>query len=990
MSKRNFINEMKQILCLGMLFFGLDHSLGQEQPSSLGRPVPIEHLGKTLLSELNCVACHSASSQTKRSLNSKQAPFLGDRGVPLTPQFLREYLMQPHSVGQGRTMPDVLHKLSFDERKSVVEGLIHFLISIQPKIEEMPIAVDAFKLEKGRQLFHSIGCVACHSPQETIEELKTSEIQAPRFTGVLGDRFVGEAVPIGDLSRKTSVLALADFLKNPLASRPSGRMPSLNLSSSESLAIAMYLARGQATALFDQDESLQKTRGLRYTYFEFGNNERLSTKGSEDFADHFPGNLSESARSSLRVAASGMIDEITDEILKRPQQVGLIFSGYFTVKVAGEYTFFTTSDDGSRLYLGDELVVQNDGDHGEQERSGTIQLEVGDHPIKLTYYNRGGGGALDVEYDGPNIPRQNIDADLLSHFGQAMKPIDEEDFVLDKEKVRAGKGHFTNYGCAQCHSIDQTHKVHKVHPIELARSINSKKEFVAPDLEDLEDNLKGGCMSDSANLMSDRASRYFLRKVEREALRDVLQRLDEFDEVQSEVELEQKMNLLNCFACHRRGGRGGPMLSRSEYFRHSKKEMDLGDEGRLPPHLDGVGGKLRKDWMNEVLLKKGVARPYMKTRMPQFGEGNVASLGDLFERVDDPFEDEDEDNDHDEHDDDEREIPLMDTKYGRRLLGIKGLGCITCHTYGAFDSLGIPAMDLMKMTSRLRRNWFHKYLLDPASLRPGTRMPSFFPDGKSVNMSVFGGDADRQIDALWGFLKIADDGNPPEGLVRGKRELIATDEAVIYRHWIKGAGARAIGVGYPEKGNLAFDAEAMRLALIWQGSFIDTARHSSGRGSGFEPPLGHNVITFPEGAPFDFLNDHNEPWQKEIGKIAGYDFKGYRLDEFRRPTFLYSFEDVEIEDFFLAVETELDATFRRYLRFVSDSNAANLWMKIAHGKRIEPRPEGIYVIDGRLHLSFKLAGSKLPFVKKVRGRSELFVPIEFKKGEASIEVEMIW
>ena len=61
------------------------------------------------------------------------------------------------------------------------------------------------------------------------------------------------------------------------------------------------------------------------------------------------------------------------------------------------------------------------------------------------------------------------------------------------------------------------------------------------------------------------------------------------------------------------------------------------------------------------------------------------------------------------------------------------------------------------------------------------------------------------------------------------------------------AGTRAIGVGYAEKLNLAFDAESCRLAMLWHGGFIDAARHWSARGAGFEKPLGDKVLHLPPG-----------------------------------------------------------------------------------------------------------------------------------------------
>src|SRR5207245_1587129 len=77
-----------------------------------------------------------------------------------------------------------------------------------------------------------------------------------------------------------------------------------------------------------------------------------------------------------------------------------------------------------------------------------------------------------------------------------------------------------------------------------------------------------------------------------------------------------------------------------------------------------------------------------------------------------------------------------DASYGRKLVGTSGMGCITCHTFAGHKSLGIPAMDLTVMIRRLKRDWFHRYLLDPASLRPGTRMPGFWPEGKSARQDI--------------------------------------------------------------------------------------------------------------------------------------------------------------------------------------------------------------------------------------------------------------
>src|SRR6185295_20077762 len=95
---------------------------------------------------------------------------------------------------------------------------------------------------------------------------------------------------------------------------------------------------------------------------------------------------------------------------------------------------------------------------------------------------------------------------------------------------------------------------------------------------------------------------------------------------------------------------------------------------------------------------------------------------------------------------------LLDAKFGRNLVGTGGFACISCHTFGPHKSLGIPALDLTLTTRRLKKDWFHRYLLDPQSLRPGTRMPSFWPEGVAVNKDVLKGDTEAQIRALWLYL----------------------------------------------------------------------------------------------------------------------------------------------------------------------------------------------------------------------------------------------
>lgn len=94
---------------------------------------------------------------------------------------------------------------------------------------------------------------------------------------------------------------------------------------------------------------------------------------------------------------------------------GVVFHGFIDVDVAGWYTLYTNSDDGSALYIGDQMVVENDGTHGMRERSGTIALQPGRHAIRVEFFERGGGAGCIVSIESSTLAKQFIPADMWSH-----------------------------------------------------------------------------------------------------------------------------------------------------------------------------------------------------------------------------------------------------------------------------------------------------------------------------------------------------------------------------------------------------------------------------------------------------------------------------------------------------------------------------------------------------------------------------------------------
>src|SRR5207249_4294541 len=96
--------------------------------------------------------------------------------------------------------------------------------------------------------------------------------------------------------------------------------------------------------------------------------------------------------------------------------------------------------------------------------------------------------------------------------------------------------------------------------------------------------------------------------------------------------IAKTMVTFNCYACHVRDGVGGPLEELNPLFLTSQPEM--GDEGRVPPTLDGVGSKLNPDYLKHIIDKGVHDRPYMYTRMPGFGLANAGPILDALATLD--------------------------------------------------------------------------------------------------------------------------------------------------------------------------------------------------------------------------------------------------------------------------------------------------------------------------------------------------------------------
>jgi PA14 domain/Chitobiase/beta-hexosaminidase C-terminal domain/Calcineurin-like phosphoesterase len=120
--------------------------------------------------------------------------------------------------------------------------------------------------------------------------------------------------------------------------------------------------------------------------------------------------------SKLKPKFSSVTSSLNMESLQmRIDDWAMVLEGNYKLDKEGEYTFHLNSDDGSLLYIDDELVVNNDGGHSAVEISGKKTLTAGSHRIRLEFFETLGAAILELEVEGPGMPRQPIQFDRLSH-----------------------------------------------------------------------------------------------------------------------------------------------------------------------------------------------------------------------------------------------------------------------------------------------------------------------------------------------------------------------------------------------------------------------------------------------------------------------------------------------------------------------------------------------------------------------------------------------
>lgn len=347
-----------------------------------------------------------------------------------------------------------------------------------------------------------------------------------------------------------------------------------------------------------------------------------------------------------------------------------------------------------------------------------------------------------------------ITAYLMTLGKKARRIAGLEERLHDPRNIKRGESLIRKYGCSGCHDIPGMEKESRIgvelttfgsKPLEelffgnrtdvpntwedwTFNKLKTPRGYATPRVEQVMPQF---------NLAEDdiKALRLLLASF-RESKVPERYRADRSEMVVQVVEGRRLMHQYNCIGCHILENRGG-------FIRKYYQNPAL-----APPSLNGEGEKVQANWLFGFLKSPIPLRPWLRVRMPTFGlsdeEANLlVSYFNGLSKVKIPYVYFDE-----------RKIPKGHLEAARIMFSKDYFDCLSCHQQGDRKPEGPPegwAPDLTMAKRRLNPHWVLKWLRDPQKVQPGTKMPSFYPEGPE---DILGGKDDKQIEALRDYIMV--------------------------------------------------------------------------------------------------------------------------------------------------------------------------------------------------------------------------------------------
>ncbi len=846
-----------------------------DPPAAIDKQDSIEH-GRFLFAELGCANCHTASDW---KLRSRRGPDLSSVGSRITAGWLFEWLKNPHSYRKSAVMPVCL-----DTEKDRAD-VTAFLMSLKSGSAASDGSANLETIEAGRTLFEQVGCAKCHDKENNLDA-------------------VG--------SKYASASKLAEFIANPHATDPHGRMPQLFT------PVERHLTGSVAAFLFHEKK-------LDEPYAEAPKGD--AKRGARLFASN--GCASCHAVNSLAI--------FKDDLLAGPafgQSSGLPLRHYWdfdsadtpvvqdkvtgrTEKVDGRKAFAKSADHrGSAFDFNGRTFIELPHFHRPDTMTISVWVNTTQGGSIITWGRPGGGRRgsrelrMNIGQDGRNsvcygeynsdggwkpVIVRPTDVNLIDgkwHHIVVVRQGESIQHYVDGKlkgggKAQKGGGDYTDrllIGALGLQANPSNRFKGLMDDLSVWQMALSTDQIVAlaagrspmklarPEQTEIKAfNVESGCLSSNVKRpLPD----YQLGESDRSVLQRFLTTVQPREGSSYHnaplVLHDLRIRQFRCTKCHELNDQ------------NIQKGVAVDEQGRIvrverPPRLTGAGAKLTSSWLRDVLLDKKRNRPWLNLRMPHFGE-SVSDLPELISGAAGSSA--------------EPATTKPDRSLatgGLEMIGVRRgkVSCITCHDYRGINRRKdgvVPAPDLADAGRTVRYEWFDRWMHDPQRLQQGTSMPQLFLDLSSEEREL-------RIAQLWSALYYQRELPLPKGVLDQKTEgtrIVVKDTPVIFRMATVtpvGKIDRAINVGIPGGLNYTFDAVSCQLKFAWKGDFIDAGPAWNGRGGNPVSAKGEKLVALQSGHTIRI---------GEASEATSPRFVGYRLEN-HTPVFRYRINDVLVE-----------------------------------------------------------------------------------------------
>ena len=232
-------------------------------------------------------------------------------------------------------------------------------------------------------------------------------------SGVWGETMMNAHPNITDADLLTMVTYIMDLdadeeSENPSTSESSSEVPSIT----KAIEIdGKFLYPGVVVKAFKSKKVIKSL-------------DDVSFKGKPDFEGIIP-----------RIAAADA------NLIKLESNTALEITGYLNIPKTTNYLFRLRSDDGSRLYIGDQLIIDHDGWHGADIKDGEVALIKGLHPFRVEYFQAGGGKSLHLYWTSFNNSEfEIIPPTVLMHHKKDEPPVSSQEPLIQLGAQIPGDG----------------------------------------------------------------------------------------------------------------------------------------------------------------------------------------------------------------------------------------------------------------------------------------------------------------------------------------------------------------------------------------------------------------------------------------------------------------------------------------------------------------------------------------------------------------------